>query len=101
VLSQRPSAGRPQSRGIIKKSFEEPSSRLEAFQSWGQFVADLMIRIGEVIDDDEDRLRRIAALVGFRHVEELIEFLPRPDRYDGGEEDVVRRKRQWFASPGL
>jgi hypothetical protein len=61
-------------RHLVQVSIESPEEIRTIFTSWSQYLADLMIRLGESIDDDE-KLRRIAALVQFPHFDALVTFL--------------------------
>jgi hypothetical protein len=64
----------PDTQNLIQVSIESPEEVRTIFTSWPQFLADLMIRLGESIDDDE-KLRRIAACVQFPHFDALVTFL--------------------------
>lgn len=65
----------PAHRPIVVKHFEDPSLVSDMVETWERYVANLMIHIGEVIDEDDERLRRIAALLRFEPIGELLKFL--------------------------
>lgn len=73
---------------LIQKDIESPGEVIARFAHWQQYLADLMIRIGESVED-EDQLRRIAQLIGFLHFPALMAFFddcadnPRPSEYEG------------------
>jgi hypothetical protein len=63
----------PASGGLVQKDVESPHEVRARFANWQQYLADLLIRIAESIDDDV-RLRRVARLIGFHHYDELLAF---------------------------
>ena len=60
----------PEARQLVQMDVESPDESRATFQHWQQFLADLMIRIGESEDEDE-QVRRMADVVGFAHTDEL------------------------------
>jgi hypothetical protein len=63
----------PRGGGLVQKDIESPNEVRARFANWQQYLADLMIRIAESIDED-DRLRRVARLIDFHHLDELLAF---------------------------
>ncbi|MCC9641601.1 hypothetical protein LOC71_04895 [Rhodopirellula sp. JC740] len=59
----------PDANQLIYLALEDPDE-VTRFRNWQQYLAHLMLDIGESCDDD-DRIRRIADLVQFRHINEL------------------------------
>ena len=66
----------PKTKKLIRIDIESPDEIHDEFENWQQYLADLMIRIGEGIDDD-NRARRAAEVMGFAHVDELFDFFSR------------------------
>ncbi len=64
----------PATRELVQISVESPEEIRDTFPSWSHYLADLMIRLGESIDDDE-QLHRIAGLIQFPHLEATLAFL--------------------------
>lgn len=64
----------PASGALVQKHVESPREIRATFANWRQYLAALMVDVAEAIDDD-DRLRRIADIVGFRDVDPLLAFL--------------------------
>ncbi|MCA9152524.1 MAG: hypothetical protein KDA92_24645, partial [Planctomycetales bacterium] len=54
---------------LVYLPVEEPDE-VTRFRNWQQYLAHLMLDIGESCDDD-DRIRRMADLIQFRYVNEL------------------------------
>jgi hypothetical protein len=61
------------------------------FLHWQQYLADLMIRIGESVDDDE-QVHRMAKLVGFAHTDELFAYFARTKAWSDDAWWEARRK---------
>lgn len=57
----------------MQKDIESPHETRATLANWQQYLTDLMIRIAGSIDDD-DRLRRLADLIGFKYFNELMGF---------------------------
>src|SRR5205823_1760609 len=72
----------PDTRALIQIHVESPDECATTFQHWQQYLAQVMIRIAEVAEDDE-RVRRIAALIQFSHTKQLFEYLDRAQQLDG------------------
>jgi len=64
----------PTTRNLVRISIESPEEVHDTFNCWPQYLADLMIRLGESMDDVE-KLRRIAGLIQFPHLEATLTFL--------------------------
>lgn len=75
---------------LVQKDIESPREVLAKFENWQQYLADLMLRIAESIDD-ESALYRIAELIGFRHFKELMSFLRAHENEPDVEYYVSRR----------
>lgn len=54
----------PDTRELVQMYVESPEESRTVFRHWQDYLADLMARLGETVDDD-DRFRRMAELVGF------------------------------------
>ena len=63
----------PDRRILIELDVEAPDEVRHSYQNWQQYLAGLMLRIGESIDDDH-RVSRMADLVGFKHAADLLEL---------------------------
>jgi hypothetical protein len=81
----------PDTRGLVQIDVESPNESQAIFQHWQQYLAALMIRIGESVDVDE-RVRRMANLVGFAHTEELFAYFSRTQGLNGDAWWDARRK---------
>ena len=64
----------PKTRTIVQKDVESPFEEYARFQNWQQYLGSLVINMAESIDDDE-RLERMADLVGFKYLEETLSLL--------------------------
>jgi len=91
----------PDSRELVQIDVESCAESRAVFQHWQQFLADLMIRIGESVDDDS-RVRHMAELVGFLHTEELFSYFARTEAISGDAWWETRRLflRSIPAEPG-
>jgi hypothetical protein len=81
----------PDTNELVQMDLESPDDSRVTFQHWQQYLADLMIRIGESVDDDE-RVRRIATLVGFAHTEALFAYFARTEGLSDDAWWEARRK---------
>jgi|SRR5579883_2771888 len=81
--------------GLVQKLIEQPNEPVARFTNWQQYLARLMIDVAESTDDDE-RVRRIADLVGFRHFDELIRFLDPPPQ--SPPQDYYDRRTRFISS---
>ncbi len=79
----------PDTRALIQLDVESPHESRTRFENWQQYLADLMIRVAESIESDE-RIRRIAALVGFAHTDALFEFFRRMEELPADEYEAAR-----------
>lgn len=91
----------PEENGFVQMDVDE--GKVDArFANWQQYVASLLIRIAESIDDDAD-LKAISKTVGFKYFRELTSLLKtfgESDDDDEGEEEE-RAKRKFIESlPG-
>ncbi|HEY1378542.1 MAG TPA: hypothetical protein VGF55_17210 [Gemmataceae bacterium] len=84
----------PADGSLVQMDVEEPGRVRERFANWQQYLADLMIVIGESGVEDE-RFRRIAGLVQFGHVDELFAFF---DRVAALPHDDYHAARRQFVS---
>lgn len=80
---------------LVQFDVESPQSMLKEFTNWQQYLADLLIRVGESIDDDA-RVRRIAALVEFRYPDMLFAFFTAAG--DQPYEEYKRLEQQFVSS---
>jgi len=64
----------PKTRTIVQKDVESAFEEYPRFQNWQQYLGSLVINMAESIDDDE-RLERMADLVGFKYLEETLSLL--------------------------
>lgn len=76
---------------LVQMDVESPHENRATFQHWQQYLAALMIRIGESVDKD-DRVRRMAKLVGFAHTDELFAYFARTHGLSGDAWCDARRK---------
>lgn len=72
----------PATGELAQIDVETPGESRDRFVHWQQYLANLMIVIGESIADDE-RLRRIAVLIGFDYTDALFDFYTRIQHFDG------------------
>ena len=73
----------PDTGALIQMSVESPDDPPGAtFRHWQQYLADLMIRIGECVDGDQ-RVARIAQLIGFAYTDELFAYFARTQALTG------------------
>jgi hypothetical protein len=72
----------PSTGELLQVDVESPDELRATFRHWQQYLANLMIRIGESVDEDE-RVRRIARTVGFAHTEELFAYFARAQALNG------------------
>jgi hypothetical protein len=63
----------PATGALVQKDIEE-NEITARFRNWQQYLADLVIRIAETVDDD-DAIRKIARLLEFQYVEQTLAFL--------------------------
>jgi len=82
----------PHDHTFVQKDVESPDERLTTFANWQQCLADLMIRIYENNEDD-DQVLRIADLVGFKDLPRIVEFA-RP----GQDPNSYHRRRAAFVA---
>jgi len=81
----------PDSRELIQMDVESPDEDRTIFRHWQQYLADLIVTIGESLASD-DHLRRIADRIGFGHVEELFDYYQRTEDLEGDEWWQARRQ---------
>ena len=63
----------PDKRILIELDIETSDEIRHTYYNWQQYLAGLMLRIGESVDYD-DHVRRMAGLVAFKHTDELFEL---------------------------
>jgi hypothetical protein len=80
----------PKARELVEMDVESPESRT-VFQHWQQYLAALMIRIGESVDQD-DRVRKIADLIGFAHTDELFAHFAKAQSLNGAAWQEASRR---------
>lgn len=80
----------PGTGNLVQIDIETPDEYRETFRHWQQYLADLMIRIGETVDDDE-RVRRMAKLIEFAYTDELFAYFARSQTLSGDEWCDARR----------
>ena len=81
----------PTTRELLQMDVESPHEPQATFRHWQQYLADLMVRVGESVDEDE-HVRRIAGLVGFAHTDELFEYFARSEALSGDAWWEARRQ---------
>jgi hypothetical protein len=69
-------------RSLVQIYIESPHANRTFFRHWQQYLADLMVRIAEG-EENDDRVRRIAALVGFQYVDSLFDYFARARELTG------------------
>jgi hypothetical protein len=80
----------PESKALVQIDIDTPGEVRATFSHWQQYLADLMMRIGESVDDD-DRVRRKAELVGFAHTAKLFGYFDRARDFEGQAAEEARR----------
>jgi hypothetical protein len=81
----------PDTRELVQMDVESPTESRAVFRHWQQYLADLMVRVGESVDDDS-RVRHMAELVGFAHTEELFNYFARMEEVSGDAWWEARRQ---------
>lgn len=85
----------PGTKKLAQIDIECPDEIHDEYENWQQYLAELMIRIGEGIDDDK-RVRRAAKVIAFAHVDGLFDFFSRTQALSGRA--YKKAKRQFLAS---
>jgi hypothetical protein len=67
---------------LVQIGVETPEAGRTYFRHWQQYLADLMLRVADAVEDD-DRVRRMADLVGFKHTDALFEHFIRIESLTG------------------
>jgi hypothetical protein len=80
----------PNARRLLEIYVETPGEICAEFNNWQQYLANLLLRIGEAEDDDA-RVLRVSELVGFRYAEELFDFWHRTNTLRGDEFNAESR----------
>jgi hypothetical protein len=80
----------PDTRELVQVDVESPVESRTTFRHWQQYLAALMIRIGDSVEDDE-QVRRMAKLVGFAHTDELFAYFARTEGLSGDAWWAARR----------
>jgi len=81
----------PQAQSLLQVDLETPEATRAVFVTWQQYLGDLMIRIGESVDDDE-RLRRISDLVEFTALDELFAFFELSSELRGTNYEILKKR---------
>ncbi len=81
----------PDTRELVQMEVEAPAESRTIFRHWQQFLADLMIRIGDSVGDDR-RVQYMAELVGFAHTDELFKFFASTEAVSGDAWWEARRQ---------
>jgi hypothetical protein len=81
----------PDAGVLLQIDVESPDEVRATFRYWQQYLADLMVRVGEA-EGSDDRIRRIADLVGFAHTGKLFEFFDRVQSMRGDAWWKARRQ---------
>src|SRR5262245_37752440 len=69
------------SKDLVQIDVESPDESRSVFRHWQQYLAELMIRIGESVDDDTC-IRRMTKTVGFAHTDKLFDLFARHENAD-------------------
>ena len=80
-------------RTIVQKDVECPFEEYARFQNWQQYLGSLVINMAESIDDDE-RLRRMSDLVGYKYFDETLILL---DSLGNAPKETERAKAGFLA----
>jgi len=72
----------PDARRLLEIYVETPREVCAEFNNWQQYLANLLLRIGEAEDDDACLLR-ISELLGFRYAGKLFDFWHRTNTLRG------------------
>jgi len=72
----------PETRELVQIDVEAPGETRATFRHWQQYLADLMIQVGEVVEEDES-VRRIGRLIGFDHTDALFAYYARTEGLSG------------------
>jgi hypothetical protein len=81
----------PSTEELVQMDVESPDESRATFRHWQQYLADLMVRVGDSVDEDE-RVRRIAGLIGFAHTDELFAYFARTQSLSGDAWWQARRQ---------
>jgi hypothetical protein len=81
----------PVTKELVQMDVESPDESRATSRHWQQYLAALMIRIGESVDEDEG-VRRRAKLVGFAYTDELFAYFTRTQGLSGDAWQDARRR---------
>lgn len=81
----------PTTHELVQLDIESPGEERAVFRNWQQFLADLLILMGESGVTDE-KLQRIAGLVGFAHTDALFAFFERIQDANNAEYRALREQ---------
>jgi hypothetical protein len=84
----------PSTGSLIQKDVESPAEIRAQFHNWQQYLAHLVVRIAETVDD-ETRVERMATLLQFKYCNEVFAFL---DEVATEPYERYHSKRQKFIS---
>ena len=79
----------PDTRTLVQIDVESPNESRMVFRHWQQYLADLMIRICDSVDDDR-RVELIAKLIGFEYTNEVFDYFARTASLEGEAWRVAR-----------
>ncbi|MBL9091142.1 MAG: LYR motif-containing protein [Planctomycetaceae bacterium] len=82
----------PLQQHFVQYFVESPKSPINKFLSWQQYLADLLIHVGESMEDDE-RVRRVASIVGFQNSDLLFKFFAAAE--DGSYDEYMRLRDEF------
>jgi hypothetical protein len=82
----------PDADALVLIDIESPGQVRSTFRHWQQYLAHLMIQVAES-EESDDRIRRIAELIGFAHTRELFEYF---DRMQNLSDDAWWEARRQF-----
>src|SRR5262245_36166688 len=85
----------PKSGALVQKDVESPPDEYARFHNWQLYLGALVINMAESIDDDE-RLRVMSDLVGYRYFDETLDLLNGLE--DASHEEHDRAKMRFLAS---
>ena len=82
----------PHTGALYRYSIELPQQPLHTFPSWRQYLADLMLRIAELAEDDAE-IVHLGNIIGFTDFDALFAFLALP--YDANGSTTAQFVQQF------
>jgi hypothetical protein len=67
-------------RELVQIDMDAPDEPSMVFKHWQQYLADVLLQVADA--EDDDRVRRIAELIGFQHTDKLLLFLEDAESMD-------------------